>query len=381
MRIFKGVTLILAMALLLRGLVALGVDAALENLIQTAVADTRLVEAAVLSQSSLLTATAIAMVETEAETEAETEEETETETEAEEEAVEVLYELRYTGESDDEPEPDTPELPPIEPPDYPSQPVQLPTITFAGDDDENVTDGIYIRNHTTYDIDVEALLQTPLPIAISPAEPPTVLILHTHGTESFEPDEEDWYENTHNYRTTDMELNITRVGREIAGILEDRGIRVVHSQKLFDYPSFRGSYGRSLAATQQYLADHPEIQIVFDIHRDAIIDAAGHYVRTLANIDGTDSAQVMLVVGTDHAGLAHPGWRDNLGFALRLQREMVNLHPNFARPLDLREERFNAHLAPGAVLVEIGTCGNTLQEALVAGRLFAELVADVLLDG
>ncbi|MCL2842976.1 MAG: stage II sporulation protein P [Oscillospiraceae bacterium] len=358
MRLFKGATLILILALLLRGLAALGVDAALETLIQTAVADTTLVEAAVFSQSSLLTATAGT------------------------EVVEAWYGFYDTGDPDDESEAevDTPTLPP-ELTDYPPQPAPLPTITFTGDDSQNAAAGIYIRNHTTYDIDVESLLAAPLPIAFSPEEPPTVLILHTHGTESFEPEGYDWYDNTDNYRTLDRNLNITRVGREMTAILEDRGIQVLHNQDIFDYPSFRGSYGRSLAKAQQYIAAHPNIQIIFDIHRDAILDAAGSYIRTLADIEGKNSAQIMLVVGTDHAGLYHPGWRDNLAFALRLQRAMVDFHPGFARPLDLREERFNAHLAPGAVLVEIGTCGNTLQEALTAGRLFAEIVADVLLGG
>jgi len=207
-----------------------------------------------------------------------------------------------------------------------------------------------------------------------------VLILHTHGTESFEPDGDDWYDNVDNYRTNDLNLNITRVGREIAAIFEARGITVHHSQELHDYPSFRGSYGRSLTTAQRYLDAHPEIRVIFDIHRDAIMDAGGQYIRTMAEIEGLQSAQVMLVVGTDHAGLAHPEWRENLAFALRLQAAMVARYPTLARPLSLREERFNAHLAPGAVLVAIGTCANTLQEALTASRLFAEIAADVILD-
>ncbi|MCL2368561.1 MAG: stage II sporulation protein P, partial [Oscillospiraceae bacterium] len=137
--------------------------------------------------------------------------------------------------------------------------------------------------------------------------------------------------------------------------------------------------GRSLAAARRYLERYPEIQIILDLHRDAIMDNAGNYIRTLADIEGVTSAQVMLVVGTDHAGLEHPNWRGNLQFALRLQAEMVARYPTFARPMSLREERFNAHLAPGAVLVEIGTCANTLQEALTAGRIFAEIAADVIL--
>ena len=355
MSIGKRIALIFALALLLRGLVALGADSALEHLIQATVANTGLVEATVLSQSSLLTA---AREDTGEE--------------------EVLYEFRYTGEEEDDLPHATPVPVPSEPP-APAEP--LPALTLTGTEGQRTAAGIYVRNHTTYDIDVETLLAEPLSFDPASGGQPTVLILHTHGTESFQPCADYWYDNAYNFRTLDSNLNITRIGREMTEIFEARGIRVLHNQDIFDYPSFRGSYGRSLMAAEQYLAAHPEIQIVFDIHRDAIMDSAGNYVRTMAEIEGTDSAQVMLVVGTDHAGLHHPYWQRNLQFALRLQRAMVDLHPTFARPLALREERFNAHLTPGSVLVEIGTCGNTLQEALTASRLFAQLASDVILAG
>ncbi|MCL2569377.1 MAG: stage II sporulation protein P [Oscillospiraceae bacterium] len=362
MRIWKRIALILALALLFRGLVALGVDAALEGLIQTAMGDETVVEAAVLSQSSLLTASASVVIEDEA-------------------PDTLLYEP--ASSTPDAPEegavasaPDLVEVLPIY---RPSSIDRLPTMTFRGDERTPSSEGVYLRNSTTYAVDIEAMLQEPLGFNPRGGEVPTVLILHTHGTESFEPDGYDWYDNVDNYRTTDRNLNITRVGREIAAIFEARGIRVIHSEEFHDYPAFRGSYGRSLLTAEHYLTMYPEIQVIFDIHRDAIINASGQYVRTMAAIEGIESAQIMLVVGTDHAGLYHPGWRDNLRFALRLQAAMVEYHPTFARPMSLREERFNAHVRPGAVLVEVGTCANTLQEALTASRIFAEIAADVIL--
>jgi len=355
-KIGRFILFLFALGVLFHGLVALGVDRAFDVLIQTAVNDTVLVENALLSQSPLLMSTAESA-----------------------EAAEPLYEIRYTGEETEEaegiPDKEKPrELPPIH---NPYRAERLPGLTLTDHPREPNTADIVVRNHTSFDIDIEALLTAPLPFL--PAENPSVLIYHTHGTESFEPHGNDWYENTDNYRTNDKNLNITRVGREIAAVFEGRGIHVLHNQYLHDYPSFRGSYGRSLTTAARYLDRHPEIQIVFDIHRDAILDADGRYLRTVANIDGVETGQVMLVVGTDHAGLYHPNWRENFGFALRLQRAMLDRHPNLARPIALREERFNAHLAPGAILVEIGMCGNTLQEALAAGRIFAEIAADVIL--
>ena len=357
MKIWKCVALIAVLALLFRGLVALGADAVLDNLLRTAIGDEALVEGTLLRQSSWLSVT----------------------------AAEAREPLSDTAAEDISYEPHDTEPPPALvlreglPIYRASRAERLPTMTFRGNESQPNLEGIYLRNNTTYAVNIEELLTTPLSFDPAAGGSPTVLILHTHGTESFEPEGDDWYDNVDNYRTNDMNLNITRVGREVAAIFEARGIRVIHSQEIHDYPSFRGSYGRSLAAAQRYLARYPEIQIVLDLHRDAIMDSAGNYIRTLADIEGVTSAQVMLVVGTDHAGLEHPHWRENLKFALRLQAAMVAHHPTFARPMSLREERFNAHLAPGAVLVEIGTCANTLQEALTAGRIFAEIAADVIL--
>ena len=354
MRIWKFVLLLLALIVLFQGLVALGADASFDALMQSAVNDIALVEAALLSQSALLTATADAT-----------------------DAEETFYEIRYTGSDSGDTHTQTPprELPPVY---IPRQEEPLPTLTLTGTPRQRTGEGIYVRNHTRYEIDIETLLREPLHFA-DPNSPPAVLILHTHGTESFEPDGEDWYENTDNYRTNDPNLNITRIGREVTAIFRARGIPVIHNQYLHDYPSFRGSYGRSLETARRYLEQHPEIQVIIDLHRDAIMDANGRYIRTMANIHGIEAGQVMLVVGTDHAGLEHPHWRDNFRFALHLQRAMIDRYPTLARPISLREERFNAHLAPGAILVEIGTCANTLQEALAASRLFAEITADVLL--
>ncbi|MCL2827935.1 MAG: stage II sporulation protein P [Oscillospiraceae bacterium] len=364
MKLRKWIALIIVLGLLLRGLVALEADATFDALIQAAIGDGDRLEAAVLSQSSLLMATAappLPEAEPEDVFEASSAVEDAPPPEAEPEAlsayIPTLPDLWYTPSTTD------------------------PQMTRSDLDSRQRAAKIYLRNHTAYSIDIEGLLTEPL--SFDPgAGGPTVLILHTHGTEAFTPDGGDWYDNVDNYRTSDKSLNVIRVGEEIAAVFESRGIAVLHDRQLHDYPSFRGSYGRSLTTAEWYLARYPEIQIIIDVHRDAIPDGNGGFVRTMADIEGYNSAQVMLVVGTDHAGLYHPDWRENLKFALRLHAAMAEQHPSLVRPLRLREERFNAHLAPGAILVEIGTCANTLQEALVAARFFAASAADVILgDG
>lgn len=355
MKLHKKLAFLAVLALLIRLFTALGAEAALDTLVQIAMQDEAIVTNAVFGQSPLLLSAAQNL---------EFSEDTPVPT-----PPAIVEEETYVPEY-------IPEfLPPMQ------RPIErpLPPLPDFSSSASPTASKIYLRNHTTYQVDIAELFYAPLSFDPSSGGSPTVLILHTHGTESFTPDALDWYENTDNYRTNDTNLNIVRVGAEVASALEARGIHVIHSRQIHDYPSFRGSYGRSLTAAEAYLARYPEIDIIFDIHRDAIMDASGNYVRTLAEIPDTQAAQVMLVVGTDHAGLYHPTWRNNLAFALQLQGEMAAFHPTFPRPMSLREERFNHHLTPGSVLVEIGTNSNTLQEALMAARIFAELAANVIL--
>ena len=80
----------------------------------------------------------------------------------------------------------------------------------------------------------------------------------------------------------------------------------------------------------------------------------------------------MLVVGTDEGGLSHPDWQENLANALKLQALLNRAAPGLCRSLDLRTERFNQHETPGSLLIEIGSTGNTLAEALRSARILAD---------
>ena len=98
----------------------------------------------------------------------------------------------------------------------------------------------------------------------------------------------------------------------------------------------------------------------------------GGQLDTSAQIDGRESAQLMLVVGTDAGGLDHPHWRENLSLALKLQVWLEKENPGLCRPLNLCAERFNGDESPGALLVEVGAAGNTHGEALLAARALAD---------
>lgn len=223
-------------------------------------------------------------------------------------------------------------------------------------------------------IDVAALLNEPLGLIFDGS--PQILIIHTHSTESYVCDGS--YNEVGNSRTLDSNHSVIKVGDELASALKNKGYTVIHDRGVYDYPSYTGSYDRSMAAVSAYLKKYPSIKIVFDIHRDAATDSNGNALRTVANLNGKDVSQVMMVVGMGSPGLENPHWKENLKLALRLQASMNSKYPDLARPIEVSSERYNQQAAPGSLLVEFGYNGNTLDESISSVRLFAEAFSAVL---
>ena len=255
----------------------------------------------------------------------------------------------------------------------PPQPVFTPSPS-----DYQGTGTVYFKNETDYAIDMTSLLQKDSPVALG-EEGVQVLIMHTHGTEAYTQSPDHTYAASGEYRTTDSSANMLRVGQEICDILNDRGISAVHSRTLNDYPAYNGSYNRAFKDIQAHIQQYPTIQLVIDVHRDAI--ATGNtYYKTAAEVDGQQTAQLMFVTGTDAGGLTHDHWQDNLAFQAQLHDRLNSTYPGIMRPMSIRASRFNQHIRKGSMLVEVGACGNTLEEALAAAQIFANTLADALLE-
>lgn len=237
---------------------------------------------------------------------------------------------------------------------------------------------IYVADRAQKQVDVASLASAAVNINLS--DGPQVLIVHTHGSEAYTPDSTDTYVPSDPYRTTDCNYNMVRVGEEMAQVFRAGGLEVIHDTTLYDYPSYNEAYDRSLAAVERWLKQYPSIQIVLDVHRDALAAEDGTIYKAVSREDGMQAAQVMLVVGTDGGGKFHPLWEENLAFAIRLQQQMLDDYDTLARPMVLRSSRFNQHLSVGSVLVEVGTHGNSLEEALLGARLFAQSAAKVLVE-
>jgi stage II sporulation protein P len=164
------------------------------------------------------------------------------------------------------------------------------------------------------------------------------------------------------------------VGAYVAKRLEEAGISVLHDTILHDEPSYNAAYNNSRKSVQAYLQEHPSICLVLDLHRDSIQDEAGNQLAHTVFAQGTTVAPLMLVVGTDYGGLEHPNWQENLSLALKLQLQLEDLCPGICRNINLRTQRFNQDLSPGALIVEIGAAGNTHAEALTATEVLAQAI-------
>ena len=253
----------------------------------------------------------------------------------------------------------------------------IPKTMVAGTSAKYVTDGtVSIYNHTDYTLDIAGLLAA-APELSGEGDGPKVLIYHSHATEAYTMDGTDVYEESDSYRTLDTDQNMVRVGEEMTAVFEAAGIGVIHDTTLYDYPSYNNAYIRSIEGVQAALKEYPSLVLLLDVHRDALVADDGTIYKAVAGtVD--NCAQVMMVMGSDASGQVHPNWKVNLALAAEIQDAVTRKWATLARPIVLRTSRFNQHVSTGAILVEVGTHGNTLQEAITAARLYARTVAELM---
>lgn len=238
----------------------------------------------------------------------------------------------------------------------------------------------YMNNQSGVKISIKDMLESKLNLGyVEDSAEPQVLIMHTHGTENYLPEDRDYYTDSDLKRTKDEKFSVVGVGAKLKKELEAKGIGVVHDKTLHDSPSYSGSYTRSSAAMEENLKKYKNIKIVLDIHRDAIADGK-NIVRPVVEIDGKEAAQVMICVGSE-TGIAEgfPNWKENLKLGLNLQQTTEVLYPGLARPLFLAYERiYNQDVSTKALIIEFGTNANTFSQAEYSAELMATAIATVL---
>lgn len=239
--------------------------------------------------------------------------------------------------------------------------------------------GVAVLNRSGTAVDIAAALKRPLSQTWQHTDQPQVLIVHTHTTEQFMLYDAGYYNDGDRDRTRDRRQNICAVGRAVAAELEAAGVTVIQDTTVHDSPQYTGAYARSAATVEAYLKKYPSIQVVLDIHRDAILRSTTTLVKPTVEIDGQKAAQMMIIAGVvSTETLPHPDWEKNLTLAARWQQALHKTYPGLMRPLYTVASRYNQHLSPGYLLVEVGSEANTVGEVTYSGRLLGKTLAKLL---
>lgn len=229
------------------------------------------------------------------------------------------------------------------------------------------SNGIKIYNSTKYTITDEMI-----DVSNYNVNKNKVLIYHTHTCESYTPTEKFSYTQTGNFRTTDLNFSVVRVGEELKKQLESYNINVVQSKNYHDYPSYNGSYSRSLETAKNMLSENQDAEIIIDLHRDAIVDSS---FAPKVKIGDEYVSQIMFVIGTDVANPENSNWRDNLKFAVKVQKIANEMYPGLCKPIILRNSEYNQHIAKAACIIEVGATGNTLEESIGTMKYLAKVIS------
>ena len=202
-----------------------------------------------------------------------------------------------------------------------------------------------------------------------------VLIFHTHSCESYTSSDLFPYTPTGNFRTTDLNYTVTRVGTELENQLKQYNIPVIHDTSYHDYPAYNGSYTKSLQTVENILKT-TQADIIIDLHRDAI-GSRPDYAPTV-KIGDDYASQMMFVIGTNEGGLNHPNWQQNLKFAVKVQEKAEEMYPGLFKPIMVTPNRYNQHTGKYANIIEVGSTGNTLEQSLTSMKYLAKVLDEVM---
>lgn len=249
---------------------------------------------------------------------------------------------------------------------------------------EGVTDSygeVRVKNVNKTEIDIEKILSEKIDLSVNNDEP-AVLIFHTHTTETYQLLDKGYYTTDFQTRTTDENKNMLRVGKEICRQIESMGFKVIHDTEIHD-SKYSGAYAKSRIKCEQYLKQYPSIQVMLDIHRDAIHYSDGTRAKPTVEIDGKKAAQIMIISGCEEKGNAvenFPDWKYNLTFAVHLQKTLEELYPGITKPLYFSPRKYNMDLTHCSLLIEVGSDANTLEEAVFTGKCIGTAISKILKD-
>ncbi len=196
-----------------------------------------------------------------------------------------------------------------------------------------------------------------------------ILIYHTHSKETFADSKEGERGDT-----------IVGVGDRLTELLTEYGYNVLHHTA--EYDTFRDdAYAVALPEIEKLLEENPSIQVVIDLHRDAGVQG----VERVVEMDDREYATFMLFNGMSYNRktgsikyLDNPNLADNLAFSFQVQVKAGQYYPGLTRKIYLKGYRYNMHLMPKTLLIELGDSNNTVQQAMNTCEPLAHILHMVL---
>lgn len=229
-----------------------------------------------------------------------------------------------------------------------------------------------IDNTTTIgkdQLDVDKLLGVDMSVDMS-VNGPEILIYHTHSQENYCDGKEG-----------DDSTSVIAVGDELKALLEKEGFSVLHHKGKYDVGDRDHAYSNAAPELEKILGDNPNIQVVIDLHRDAVPETT----HLVTEVNGKQTAQIMFFNGLsrtttqgDLIGLKNPYIAENLALSFQLELVAKEYYPDLTRRNYLKGYRYNMHMRPKSILVEVGAQNNTYEEAKNAMKPLADILCKVL---
>ncbi len=198
----------------------------------------------------------------------------------------------------------------------------------------------------------------------------SVLIIHTHTGEGYNREGASYLasDDEEFARSEDGTDGVVAVGAHIAKALNEAGIGTLHCKTVFDGQSNRDAYTRAAEAIAAFRLAYPGLVCVIDVHRAATTDADGNIVRSLAVKDGQRIAQAQVICGMGAGATS----KTNLALAMHLYDSMNARFDGSCASVICKSQSLHGELLPFALTLEIGSCGNTIEEALRTADVAAQ---------
>lgn len=192
---------------------------------------------------------------------------------------------------------------------------------------------------------------------------PEVLIYHSHTFEGYKPCKDD---------SSDPKKSVCAVGDEIAKELEQNyGISAINDNTV-NCIDYNKSYIRSGELLDKYLKNYGDFKMIIDLHRDSEVSQNNLYLK----LNGENVAKFMFVMTRKN-----PHFDKNMMIVNGLVSISNKLFPSLCRGVDYYDygiNYYNQQKSNNAILLEVGSNLNTLDEAKGTAKYISRIIAEYL---